>query len=91
MAQRGGYMLAAAACEAMRGRKIVEASGVAVSRERVGLERIKLSPAEVRWCEEVAEASRRNPPQGQVDGLPDAFWAESRLVCFTSDTPAMPR
>lgn len=88
MAERVGYMLGAAVCEAIRTKKPVAADRVAVSREQVGLERIKLSPAEVRWCEEVAEASRLNPPQGQVDGLPDAYWADSRLRMHrVQDTP----
>jgi len=79
MAQRVGYMLAVAAHRAICGRSPVVADQVAVSSEPVTLKRIQISDEERRWCEEVLEEAARNPPQGQVDGLPDAFFAELRL------------
>lgn len=79
MAQRVGSMLSVATCEAIRGRQSVDVDHVAVSSEKVTLERIKISPDEQRRCEQVLEEARRNPVRGQVDGLPDAFFADLRL------------
>ena len=79
MAQRVGYMLGVAAHRAIGGRSPVAADQVTVSSERVTLERIQISDEERRWCEQTLEEAARNPPQGQVDGLPDAFFAELRL------------
>jgi len=88
MAQRVGSMLAAAACQAINNRQSVHVDRVAVSSEKVTLERIKISPDEQRRCEQLLEEARQNPVQGQVDGLPDAFFAGLRLkMAQKQDTP----
>ena len=82
MAQRVGYMLGAAAHEAIRTRSPVSADRVAVSREAVTLQRMPISEEERRWCEETLRAVAENPLEGQVDGLPDAFFAQLRLQMY---------
>jgi len=79
MAQRVGYMLGAVAHQAIRERLPVVADEIAVSHERVSLARMRISPAERQRCERLLEEARRNPLKGQVDGLPDAFFANLRL------------
>jgi len=88
MAQRIGFMLAAAAHEAIRARQPVRADRIAVSREDVILDRIQIPPDEFRRCQSVLEEARRNPAQGQVDGLPDAYFADLRVRMHSEqDTP----
>jgi hypothetical protein len=82
MAQRVGYMLGAAAHEAIRSRTQVEVDGLAVSRQQVVLQRMQVSDQKRRWCEAVLEEVRRNPPKGQVDGLPDAYYASTLLRMY---------
>ncbi len=82
MTERVGYMLGAAAHEAINRRSTVEADGVAFSSERVSLERIKISDEKRRWCERVLEDARRNPPKGCVDGLPDSYYASTLLQMY---------
>ncbi len=113
MAQRVGYMLGAAAHQAIKAANPIGAPGVRqsrpdarggtagssssaestvgqanratradrieVTREKVTLRRIQISDDQHRWCERVLEEAARNPLPGQVDGLPDAFFAELRL------------
>jgi len=81
MAQRVGYMLAAAAQEAIRKRSPVggPADRVAVATRRVTLERIAIREAERQRSEQVLREAAAHPPHGQVDGLPDAHFAEVRL------------
>ena len=79
MAERVGSILANAAKEALSTAAPIEASPLRVSRERVVLERLKIDPDQRRWCEDVLEQAQRRPPQGQVDGLPDAYFARLRL------------
>ncbi|MFH1266944.1 MAG: hypothetical protein ABIK89_14550, partial [Planctomycetota bacterium] len=88
MAERVGYMLGAVAHQAVNARLPVAADRVGVLSEAVSLERIQISDGERRRCEEVLEAAARNPPKGQVDGLPDAFYAELRLeMCRRQHAP----
>lgn len=82
MCQRVGYMLAAAAHQAINARVPVAADRLAVSRQRVTLPRIRIDEAQRAWCERVLDEARRNPLQGQVDGLPDAFFADLRLKMY---------
>ena len=82
MAQRVGHMLATAAQQAIRDRAPLEGDRILVSREHVTLDRLKISQDERRRCEQVLQQARRSPPQGQVDGLPDAYFAELRLQMF---------
>lgn len=89
MAQRVGYMLAAAAHAAVRTRQPIEADRVEVATERVALRRQRISDEQVRWCQRVLEHARLSPPRGMVDGLPDAFWADLRLrMAREQDAPA---
>lgn len=82
MAERVGYLLAAAAQEAIHARAPVVADHVAVSRQMVSLPRIEIDEAERQRCERVLEEARRNPLEGQVDGLPEAFFADLRLKMY---------
>jgi len=79
MTQRVGYMLGAAAHQAVNSGVPIETDGLCVSREQVALERLKISASDRRWCEEVLEKARIHPPQGQVDGVPDVYYAKLRL------------
>jgi len=79
MTQRVGYMLGAAAHQAMLGGTPIESDCLRMSREQMELERLKISVSERRWCEEVLEQARNSPPPGQVDGVPDAYYAKLRL------------
>ncbi len=75
MAQRVGYMLAVAACEAMHGASAVQGSSLAVSTRQVTLERVKISDDTLQWCRQVLADADQAPAAGQVDGLPDEFFA----------------
>lgn len=79
MAERIGYMLAAAAHEAIGARQPVAVDRIAVSSESVILDRVPIPPEEFRCCEAVLEEARRNPARGQVDGLPEAYFADLRV------------
>jgi hypothetical protein len=79
MAQRVGYMLAAAACQAIHARVPVMGDRIAVSRKTVSLPRIQIDRKEQQRCRRVLKEASRGPLQGQVDGLPDAFFADLRL------------
>ena len=88
MAQRVGYMLGATAHQAFNARRPIRADRLCVSRQKVALERLKISPRERRRCEQVLEEARNHPPPGQVDGLPDAYYAKLRLeMCRRQDSP----
>ncbi len=88
MAQRVGYMLAAAAHEAVNDGGPIQTDCLQVSRELVELQRLKISPSERDWCEQVLDEARRHPRQGQVDGVPDVYYAKLRLrMCREQDEP----
>lgn len=88
MTQRVGYMLGAAAAEAIRNRAPLSGDQVRVSREMVELPRIKISPEEHQRCQRVMDEARKHPNRGQVDGLPEAFFADLRLrMQEVQDTP----
>jgi hypothetical protein len=80
MVQRVGTMLAVAAAKAIRAATPVDVDCVQVSSDKATLERIQIDETERRRCLAVLEEARRRPPQGQVDGLPEAFFAELRLA-----------
>ena len=82
MVQRVGTMLAAAAAEAIDAAAPVDVDCVNVSSDTAVLHRIKISETQRRRCETVLEEARRHRPQGQVDGLPEAFFAELRLAMY---------
>lgn len=82
MAQRVGYVLGAAAHQAVNARTPVRADRLAVSNEKVSLDRMQISEEERSRCEAVMAAAAGAPPKGQVDGLPDAFFAGLRLDMY---------
>ena len=79
MAQHVGCQLAFKAQEALADAKPLAADCLRVVSEQVKLERLKIRPAEQEWCKQVLNEARECPPQGQVDGLPDAYFANLRL------------
>ncbi len=79
MAQHVGSILAATAKQAIKEGESFRADCLRVSREQVELDRLKISPSKRDWCEQVLEQARGNPPEGQVDGLPDAYFAKLRM------------
>lgn len=79
MTQRVGYMLGAAAHQAINSSEPVRMDSLRVSRELVALDRLKIDASDRNWCEEVLEEARIHPPQGQVDGVPDVYYAKLRL------------
>lgn len=79
MAQRVGYMLAVTAHQAIRNAQPAAADRVRVTRERVPLQRLQISSSQQRWCHELLTEVKKHPPVGQVDGLPDAHFADLLL------------
>lgn len=79
-AQRVGYVLAAAALRAMRDSKEIPAGPVAASREPVELTRLPITGAEYAWCRAVL--ARGGVAPGQVDGLPDEYYAMTRAAMY---------
>ncbi len=79
MAERVGGLLAASAQRAIDTAEPLSAICLRVAREHVLLHRLKISPSERQWCEQVLEEAQTRPPGGQVDGLPDAYFARLRL------------
>lgn len=76
MAQRNGYMLAAAAYEAIKNEKAIEPGPVASLSKMVKLDRIKISDERYEWSKEIIERIKREgEPPHQVDGIPDATYA----------------
>ena len=82
MTQRVGYMLAVSARETIQRSVPVEGTSIRLSHEKVALPRLRITEEERAWCERViAEAERSNSP-GLVDGLPDEFYARTRLKMY---------
>ncbi len=79
MTQRVGHMLAVAAHEAIRASVPVQGDEIAVSHEKVSLARLPISEDQRRWCEQVIAEVERTGSPGQVDGLPDEYYARTRL------------
>jgi neutral ceramidase len=89
MVQGIGSLLAVAAHEAIATAEEVSGAGVAVAAERVALDRIRITPQQVAWAEGVIRQSGDGPVRGQVDGLPDIFYARTILAMNAEqDTPA---
>ena len=82
MTQRIGYMLAAAVFEAMKAREAVQGETIAVSKEKVVLDRFRIPEEQRKWAEEVLERIKETPEPGQVDGLPDSFYARAYLDMY---------
>ena len=77
MTQRIGHMLAVATIEAMTNRRSVRREVLEVCSEKVLLERYKITEEQRQWSEEVLERIKTQPEPGQVDGLPDSYYARS--------------
>lgn len=82
MAQRVGYMLAAAATEAIRRSEPITDTPLRVERKWVELERLPIDEAQRQWCQRVLAESEASRPEGLVDGLPDAHFAQLRLKMY---------
>jgi hypothetical protein len=81
MAERVGYMVAAASAEACRAANRVPASPVPaspvrVSRERVTLPRWRITDEQYEWSREVLRRAAGQAAPGQTDGLPDELYAQ---------------
>lgn len=77
MSQRIGYTLAVAAKEAINHQISVTGDSLGVSSEMVCLDWLKLTEQQQSWAENILENAQDKPPaKGQVDGLPDEFYAE---------------
>lgn len=79
MIERVGYMLGAATARAIRTRRPLAAEHVAIARDTVALQRMPIPPDEYARCQRILDGVRNQPLPGQVDGLPDAFFADLRL------------
>jgi len=79
MTQRVGYMLAVDACQALQSAAPIAGDELAVSSERAGLVRHKINEQELAWCRKVIQELAGGHAKGQVDGLPDEYWAVTRL------------
>jgi hypothetical protein len=80
MAERVGYLVAAAAVEASRSAARVDAAPVRVSSERVTLPRMPISDAQYDWSREVLARAAGQAAPGQTDGLPDELYARAWLA-----------
>jgi hypothetical protein len=79
-AQRIGYAVAVAARQAIDSAVPAGAGPVTVSSERVELKRLPVSDEQARWSRAVLSRGHKAP--GQVDGLPDEYYAASLLPMY---------
>ena len=82
MTQRVGYMLAAAVQEAMGKSVEIRGDTIAVNSERLTVKRLKISEKQKKWSEDVLRRAKTNKAKGQVDGLPDDFYATAYLDMY---------
>lgn len=75
MTQRVGYMLAAAVQEALAKSVAIKGDTISVSSERLTVKRLKISEKQRKWSEEVLKNAKGKQIKGQVDGLPDVYYA----------------
>lgn len=75
MTQRVGYMLAADTQEALSKSVEIKGDRVAVRGERMRVKRLKISEKVRTWSEDVLRKDKIHKTRGQVDGLPDVFYA----------------
>jgi neutral ceramidase len=80
LVERVGCQLADSSDAALRSAMPLGEGPLRVSRRFVSLERAPVSDQQLRWCEDVLNDAAARPPSGQVDGLPDAYFAELRLA-----------
>ncbi|MEA1951912.1 MAG: hypothetical protein U9N87_11040, partial [Planctomycetota bacterium] len=77
MTQRVGYMLGAAAHQAIAARRPVASTPLAVASDFLSLDHAKISAEQCDWSKKVLDEAEKNPPKGLVDGLPDAYYAKT--------------
>ncbi len=83
MTQRVGYMLAVAAWKTIKSRTAVVGDEIALSREKVALERLPISEQQYKWSLDVLEkAETEGSSAGMVDGLPDEHYAKTWLQMY---------
>lgn len=82
MTQRIGYMLAVGVYETLKKTTDIQGDTIAVSKKKVPLKRIKISEKKKKWANEVLEKAKTNASPGQVDGLPDEFYARVALDLY---------
>jgi neutral ceramidase len=82
MTQRIGYMLAVAAKKSMVNHTAVKGDVITVSRKMVPLKRCKITDQQRKWAQRVIEKSKKHPAPGQVDGLPDEYYAHIWLSMY---------
>lgn len=75
MTQRVGYMLAADVKEALAQPVEIQGDQIAVSNERLAVKRLKISEKVRKWSENIIKQAKTHKTRGQVDGLPDIFYA----------------
>lgn len=78
MAQRVGYVLAAAVAQSRNRAVAVDPSPLRISRKRVALTRLPIDDDQLRWSREVLAGTADRA--GQVDGLPDTLYARTWLA-----------
>jgi len=79
MTQRIGHMLAIDAAQAMKEKSYISDSRIAVSKELIPLDRIKITQEQLKWCGDTLEKAKTNPAAAQEDGLPDEYYAQMWL------------
>ncbi len=79
MVQQVGSTLATRAHQAIQSSSPVATDRLLVSRKLVQLDRLEISDRERDRCVQILKLAQQHPPQGQVDGLPDAYFAKLRL------------
>ena len=79
--QRVGYLLGISALQAINNQETMKGEGIVkVSREFVPLKHRTISEEQLVWArKEMEKVAREGMPPLQVDGLPDAFYAEEWL------------
>jgi hypothetical protein len=75
MTQRVGYMLAAAVQEALAAPSAIKGDELSVSSEMIKATRLKISDKTRKWSEAVLKKDAERKTRGQVDGVPDVFYA----------------
>jgi len=80
-AQRVGYALAVGAVGAVHAAQPVACGPVLVSREMVELTRLRIEDDEARRYREILARTAGTSP-GQVDGLPEEYYAATRLAMY---------
>ncbi|MDO9541940.1 MAG: neutral/alkaline non-lysosomal ceramidase N-terminal domain-containing protein [Kiritimatiellia bacterium] len=75
MTQRVGYLLAAVVNEALGKSVKIRGDTIAVSSECLVVKRLQISEKQRKWSEAVLKSAKGKKIKGQVDGLPDVYYA----------------